>query len=78
MYKITKIRHVDRQHGTELANRGKRQEGLSYIREHTEVMEEFGTLLEARQFWRSLGMPAGANYHETDGMIYRLGVARTD
>ena len=78
MYKITKIRHADRQHGTELANRGKRQEGLRYIREHTEVREEFDTLLEARQCWRALGMPAGANYHETDGIIYRMDVARTD
>lgn len=74
MYKIS---HVDRQHGTELANSGKYKEGLDYIREHTDVLGEFGTLLEARQFWRSLGMPAGANYHETDGMIYRMGVART-
>ena len=77
MYKITKISHVDRQHGTELANSGKRQEGLSYIREHTEVVEEFDSYLEARQFWRALGMPAGANYHATDGVIYRLDVART-
>ena len=78
MYKITKIRHVDRRHGTELANSGKRQEGLSYIREHTEAVEEFDSYLEARQYWRALGLNPGANYHETDGIIYHMGVARTD
>ena len=78
MYKITTISHVDRRYGTELANRGKRQEGLSYIREATDVIKEFDSYLEARQYWTALGMPAGANYHETDGMIYRMGVARTD
>ena len=77
MYQITKISHVDRQHGTELANRGKRQEGLRYIREHTEAVEEFDTLLEARQYWRALGLNPGANYHETDGVIYRLDDAST-
>ena len=78
MYRITKIRHADRQHGTELANSGKRQEGLRYIREHTEVLGEFDSYLEARQCWRGLGLDPISNYHETDGMIYRLDVARTD
>ena len=77
MYKITKISHVDRQHGTELANRGKRQEGLRYIWEHTEVVEEFDSYLEARQFWRALGLNPSANYHATDGVVYRLDVVRT-
>lgn len=72
MYKITKIRHADRQHGTELANRGKRQEGLRYIREHTEVLGVFDYYMEARQCWTALGMPAGADYYATELELYRL------
>ena len=78
MYKITKIRHADRQHGRRLARTGNRYEGLDYIRAHTMVLEEFDSYLEARQCWRALGLNPGANYHETDGVIYRMGVARTD
>ena len=38
MYKITKIRHVDRRHGTELANSGKAERVSS---------EEFDRALDA-------------------------------
>ena len=78
MYKITRISAAEADHGRRLALAGHRYEGLRYIREHTEVLGEFDTLLEARQCWRALGMLAGADYHETDGVIYRMGVARTD
>ena len=78
MYKITKIRHADRQHGRRLARTGNRYEGLDYIRAHTMVLGEFDSYLDARECWRALGMPAGANYHVTEGMIYRLDVASTD
>ena len=78
MYQIVKIRSVDRQRGKQLARAGKRDDALDYIREATDVIKEFDTLLEARQFWRALGMPAGANYHATDGVAYRLDVARTN
>ena len=72
MYRITKIRHVDRQHGIDLANSGKRLEGLNYIREHTEVLGEFVSYMAAREFWTALGMHAGANYHATEQELYRL------
>ena len=52
-------------------------EGLRYIREATDVIKEFDSYLEARQCWRALGMPAGANYHATDVEIYRLNVVHT-
>lgn len=78
MYKITTLRHADRERGRELANSGKYKEGIDYIREHTMVRGEFGTLLEARQFWRALGLNPGANYHVTGETIYRMGVVRTD
>ena len=78
IYKITKVSVADVHHGKQLARAGNRDEALDYIWEHTEVLGEFDSYLEARQCWRSLGMPAGANYHETDGIIYRLDVARTD
>ena len=78
MYKITRILAAEADHGRRLARTGHRYEGLRYIREHTEVLGEFDFYLEARQCWRALGMPAGADYHETDGAIYRLDVARTD
>ena len=78
MYKITRISAAEADHGRRLALAGHRYEGLRYIREHTEVLGEFDYYIEARQHWRALGMPAGANYHATDGGVYRMGVARTD
>ena len=72
MYTITKIRHVDRKHGSDLANSGKRKEGLDYIRKHTDVLEDFDTLLEARQCWRALGLTPGADFHATEQELYRL------
>ena len=77
MYKITKLRHADRKRGRELS-RVVFSEGVDYIREHTEVLGEFDTLLEARQCWRALGLNPGANYHVTGEMLYRLDVVRTD
>lgn len=73
MYKITRIYAPEIEHGKQL----KRDEALDYIRGHTDVLGEFDTLLEARQCWRALGLNPGANYHATDGGIYRMGVART-
>ena len=78
MYKITRIYTAEIEHGKQLRREGKRDEALEYIREHTEALGEFDSYLEARQCWRALGMPAGANYHVTEGMIYRLDVASTD
>lgn len=78
MYKITKVSVADVHHGKRLALAGHRYEGLAYIREHTEVLGEFDSYLEARQCWRGLGLDPISNYHETDGMIYRLDVVRTD
>ena len=72
MYTITKIRHVDRQRGVDMANSGKYREAQAHLREHTEVLGEFDNSPEARQCWRSLGMPAGANYHETCEAIYLM------
>ena len=77
MYKITRIYAAEIEHGKQLRREGKRDEALEYIREHTEVPGEFDSYLEARQYWTELGMPAGANYHATDGAIYRLDVAHT-
>ena len=74
MYKITRIYAAEIEHGKQL----ERNEALEYIREATDVLKEFDSYLEARQCWNALGMPAGANYHATDGAIYRLDVARTD
>ena len=72
MYKITRISAAEADHGRRLALAGHRYEGLGYIREHTDVLGEFDSYLEARQCWRALGMPACSNYCETDGAIYRL------
>lgn len=78
MYKITRISAAEADHGRRLAETGHHYEGLRYIREHTEVLGEFDSYLEARQCWRALGLNPGANYHATDVVIYRMGVARTD
>ena len=78
MYKIVKIPTTEADLGRRLAETGHHYEGLDYIREHTEVLEEFDTLLEARQCWRALGLNPGANYHVTGEMLYRLDVVRTD
>ena len=78
MYKITRISAADADRGRRLALAGHRYEGLRYIREHIEVLGEFDSYMEARQCWRALGLTPGADYHATDGVIYRMGVARTD
>ena len=76
MYVVTKLRHEDRERGRELS-KVVFSEGVDYIREHTDVLGEFDTLLEARQCWNALGLNPGANYHVTGRAIYRLDVART-
>ena len=73
MYKITRIYTAEIEHGKQL----KRNEALDYIREATDVIKEFDSYLDARQYWTELGMPAGANYHATDVEIYRLNVVHT-
>ena len=78
MYKITRISAAEADHGKRLALAGHRYEGLNYIREATDVLKEFDSYMDARKFWRGLGLDPISNYHETDGMIYRLDVARTD
>lgn len=78
MYKITRISAAEADHGRRLALAGHRYEGLRYIREHAEVLGEFDSYMEAREFWRALGLNPGADLHAIDDVIYRMGVARTD
>ena len=73
MYKITRIYAAEIEHGKQL----ERDEALDYIREATDVIKEFDSYMDARAFWRALGLNPGANYHATDGVIYRLNVALT-
>ena len=77
MYVLTKLRHADRKRGRELS-KVVFSEGVDYIREHTDVLGEFDTLLEARQCWNALGFNPGANSHDSGWGIFRLDVARTD
>ena len=78
MYEITRIYSAEIEHGQQLRREGRRDEALEYIREATDVLKEFDSYMEARQYWRGLGLDPISNYHETDGMIYRLDVARTN
>lgn len=68
MYKITRISAAEIEHGKQL----ERNEALEYIREHTEVLGEFDSYLDAREFWQALGLPVNANYCATGGVIYKL------
>lgn len=78
MYKITRIYASGIEHWKQLKREGKRDEALDYIRGRTDVLGEFYSYLDAREFWRALGLNPGANYHVTRWAIYRMGVARTD
>ena len=78
MYKITRIYSAELEHGQQLRREGRRDEALEYIREATDVLKEFDSYAEAREFWRLLGLPPNAMYHDSGWGIYRLGVVRTD
>ena len=60
MYKITRIYAAEIEHGKQLAREGKRDEALEYIREATDVIKEFDSYLDARGFWRLLGLRQNA------------------
>ena len=72
MYKITRISAAEADHGRRLALAGHRYEGLDYFREHTEVLGGFDSYLDAREFWRLLGLPTNAMYHDSGLAIYRM------
>ena len=72
MYKITRIYAAEIEHGQQLKLEGRRDEALEYVREHTEVLGEFDSYLEAREFWRLLGLPQNAMYHDSGCGIYKM------
>ena len=72
MYKITRIYTAEIEHGKQLAREGKLDEALEYIREATDVLKEFDSYLEAREFWRLLGLPQNAMYHDSGWGVYRM------
>jgi len=72
MYKITLIYAEDIDYGKQLRREGKRDEALEYIRETTDVLKEFDSYLDARQYWRLLGLPPNATYHDSGWGIYKM------
>ena len=72
MYKITRIYAAEIEHVKQLSEEGKRNEALDYLREHTEVLGEFDSYLDAREFWRLLGLPQNAMYHDSGCGVYRM------
>ena len=72
MYKITRINAAESEHVQQLNREGRRDEALEYIREHTEVLGEFVSYMVAREFWRQLGLPPNAMYHDSGLAIYRM------
>ena len=72
MYKITRIYVAEIEHGKQLRREGKRDEALEYIREATDVLKEFDSYMEAREFWRLLGLPQNAMYHDSGWGVYRM------
>lgn len=73
MYKITRIWVTDYEHGQRLNREGRRDEALAYIREATDVLKEFDSYMDARQFFcHALGLPPTTNFYNTGQAIYKL------